>query len=72
MACIEPQLEGDSREYRGHQWTPPTRREVTALAALVAAKDKKDKFFGKPGFHSSTAISPFPPHYTPTSELIAS
>lgn len=73
MGCIESQLEGDSREYRGHQWTPPTRQEVTALAALVAAKDKKDKFFGKPRFHSSTAISPLPPpHYTPTSELIAS
>lgn len=25
MACIEPGLEGDAGEYRGHQWTPPTR-----------------------------------------------
>lgn len=72
MACIDPRLEGDSGEYRGHQWTPPTRGEVTTLTALVAAKDKEDKFFGKPRLHSSTAISPGPPSSTPLkSELIA-
>lgn len=62
MATIEPRLEG---EYRGHQWTPPTRGEVTTLTAFVAAKDKEDKFFGEPRLHSSTAIIPL------KSELIA-
>lgn len=62
MACIEPWLEGDSGEYKGHPWTPPTRGEVTTLTALVAARDKKDRFFGKRRLHSSAASACAPPH----------
>lgn len=71
MACIEPQLEGDSREYRGHQWTPPTRQEVTALAALWQPKTRRINSLVSP-VSTPPLPSALSPHYTPASELIAS
>lgn len=70
MARIEPGLERRMQGNTGVTGGPLLPGgEVTTLTALVAAKDKEDKFFVKPRLHSSTTVSPlFPsslPSYTP-------
>lgn len=77
MARIEPGLERRMQGNTGVTGGPLLPGgEVTTLTALVAAKDKEDKFFVKPRLHSSTAVSPLcslhPSLLTPLkSELIA-